>query len=622
MDAKTVFLTIVLLVTIQIITLAFVPQYITSTKLGVYSTTTTNKTSDTITALSKYGEWQEHAIDDIFQENIHREIAKANWYEELSTEEDGQYVKEFISSDHTTTLSGDNTITTSGDTTITRHESITATTEQSYVNEESDHTKEAGVDDQADLMVINSTRDDINPQSVLKTLDDIMETDLQNDSISIMEAEIENIKKEEKTTPYNVTSGNDQVGQEVEKSLERSRSEDGNEVADERRENIISKSKAPETKILQTNENTSSNKKINADSINSETREEQENSNSSENRQVPDKPTIHEKPKMVLVLTESRHGSTWLMDLLSWPETSVPVFEPMLTPFLRMYATSEQVRAEALQEGYDPVEYGDWRAVILARICLCDFNGRKIKQVEESGRKYGSIHGLGYKARRLGTKHSEELAKSVAICEQENSLIVPKTIRLYNITELSLLPELGCNNFKIIHLVRDPRAVLLSRMKVFHELYDGCKLLGEHLAGASQELFSEEYMRRAASDLCTHHLHSYQVGMNPPDWLKDRYKLVRYEDLAAHPDRWAASLVHFAGARYTAAYKEYVYNTTHVKDRGEKDRGNYAVERQTTEIVDSWRTKLLESHWRVIEEECAEMMDIMGYTPDFHDKQS
>ena len=49
--------------------------------------------------------------------------------------------------------------------------------------------------------------------------------------------------------------------------------------------------------------------------------------------------------KMVLVMTESRHGSTWLMDILSFPHTSIPVFEPLnLQNFLKMYATDQEVQ--------------------------------------------------------------------------------------------------------------------------------------------------------------------------------------------------------------------------------------------------------------------------------------
>ena len=321
--------------------------------------------------------------------------------------------------------------------------------------------------------------------------------------------------------------------------------------------------------------------------------------------------------KMILILTESRHGSTWLMDLLSYPDTSVPFFEPLNTPFLKMYARSEEVRKEALDNGHDPAVYWDWRAVILGRICLCDFYRHKITDAQLSGRRYGGIAGLGYKSKRLGTAYQYEYQRSLRMCANEDSFVVPKTIRLYNISELHLLPGFGCDNFKVIHLVRDPRAVMLSRIEVFRELYDGNKLLGDKMESNDQELYSEEYMRRAASDMCSHHLHSYQVGMNPPDWLKDRYKLVKYEDLATDPDRWAEELFQFGGIPYKDTYKQYVYNTTHIKERGREDSGSYSVEREAREVVNSWRSKLSQAHWITIEQECSELMNIMGYDREY-----
>ena len=333
--------------------------------------------------------------------------------------------------------------------------------------------------------------------------------------------------------------------------------------------------------------------------------------------QLDEEEEASENTKMVLILTESRHGSTWLMDMLSYPDTSVPVFEPLNTPFLKMYARSDEIRKEALDNGHDPAIYGDWRSVILARICLCDFHGDKIEDLKLSGRRYGSIAGIGYKAKRFGMEYKEVFYNSLRMCERNDSMTVPKTIRLYNISELSILPQLGCPNFKVIHLVRDPRAVFLSRMRVFHELYDGNILLGDRFKG--QEAFSEEYMRRAARDLCSHHVHNYQVGINPPDWLKDRYKMVIYEDMATEPDVWARDLLNFIGTPYTDIHKEYVYNTTHIKERGEKEKGSYSVERESKEIVNFWKKKLIPSHWKTIEEECKDLLEIMGYELEFAD---
>ena len=328
---------------------------------------------------------------------------------------------------------------------------------------------------------------------------------------------------------------------------------------------------------------------------------------------------VPKKPKMVFVLTQSRHGSTWLMDVLGFPDDAVPVFEPLnVSKFLRMYAESEEIREEEEAKGFTPAKFYDWREVYLARICICDFDGTKIP-----GRNYyGSILGLWYKEKRLhpdlvGTV-SEKSAREK--CKEEGSLMVPKTIRYYNMSTLYRVGDFGCDNFKVIHLVRDPRAVMNSRMSVFHELYDGSKLLGAHIASRDgQKAFDTAYMEKAADWMCSHHLYNYKLGINPPPWLEGRYKMVRYEDLAASPDYWTREILDFIGVEYNFKYQEYVYNLTHIKERGLVDKGTYSVEKETSEMIDKWKAKLIEPHWRTIERVCADMMRVFNYEPKFSD---
>ena len=330
-------------------------------------------------------------------------------------------------------------------------------------------------------------------------------------------------------------------------------------------------------------------------------------------------PTISSRPKMVIVLTQSRHGSTWLMDVLGYGDEAVPVFEPLnSSKFLKMYAILNRFREEALADGYDPDIYKDWREVYLARICLCDWHGVKIPGKKD--KHFEGIRGLKYKASRLNkdpeSKPTEKKAREM--CFMKESIMIPKTIRYYNISTLYRIQDFGCENFKVVHLVRDPRAVMNSRMSVFHELYDGNALLGAQKPfNEGQTSFEESYMTRAADHLCSHHLYNYKLGLNPPPWLKGRYKMVRFEDLAESPEYWTSDLLQFLGINYTTQYKEYVYNTTHVKDRGERDNGVYGVERQSSEIGDRWKEKLIEPHWRTIERVCAEMMRTFNYKPTF-----
>ena len=324
--------------------------------------------------------------------------------------------------------------------------------------------------------------------------------------------------------------------------------------------------------------------------------------------------SLPKQPKMVLLLTQSRHGSTWLMNMLGYRDEAVPVFEPLNDDrFLKMYTFSEEVNEMKFPEGYELVYYKDWREVYLARICICDWHGKKIPE-----KNYlGSIRGLWYKAKKENPAVKDTKAAE-AMCFEEGSMMVPKTIRYYNMSTLFRIQDFGCDNFKVIHLVRDPRAVMNSRMSVFHELFDGNKNLGPHIESKyGQAGFDEAYMARAADWMCSHHLYNYKLGMNPPPWLIGRYKMVRYEDLAEFPSQLTSEILHFIGVNYTSKYKEYVYNLTHAKDRGKKEGNTYSIEKQSSEVIDRWKKKLIEPHWRTIERVCADMMKAFNYEPTF-----
>ncbi|XP_063676794.1 carbohydrate sulfotransferase 3-like [Bolinopsis microptera] len=324
--------------------------------------------------------------------------------------------------------------------------------------------------------------------------------------------------------------------------------------------------------------------------------------------------SLPKQPKMVLLLTQSRHGSTWLMNMLGYRDEAVPVFEPLNDDkFLKMYTFSEEANEMTFPEGYKLVNYKDWREVYLARICICDWHGNKIPEKNY----FGSIRGLWYK-KKIENPAVKNTKAAEALCFEEGSMMVPKTIRYYNMSTLFRIKDFGCESFKVIHLVRDPRAVMNSRMGVFHELFDGNKNLGAHIESKKgQAGFDEAYMARAADWMCSHHLYNYKLGMNPPPWLKGRYKMVRYEDLAEFPSQLTSEILHFIGVNYTSKYKEYVYNLTHAKDLGKKEGSTYGIEKQSSEIIDRWKKKLIEPHWRTIETVCADMMKAFNYEPTF-----
>eukprot|EP00116_Pleurobrachia_bachei_P005899 sb/3466161/ len=324
---------------------------------------------------------------------------------------------------------------------------------------------------------------------------------------------------------------------------------------------------------------------------------------------------ITNKPKMVIILTQSRHGSTFLLDVVSYPDTSIPVFEPLNTDFLKMYSTDPEVRSEVKDTKYISREKnGDWRTNILTELCRCTFGGAGLLKVvgPEKGQVWqGGIPGFGYKSKYLKVKIKQNDERNKCRNVRE-SYIVAKTIRLYNITELAGLPSLGCNDFSVIHLVRDPRAVIYSRMTTFHELYDGNHILGPRKLGPISNWESEE-IQTAASHLCSTQLDTWRMGSTAP-WLEGRYKLVRYEDFTKNPEKWSSDIMHWLGRSYSKELEEHIYNRTHVSHDRVQNVGNFGVDRDTGNMVEKWRVKMLEYQVKAVEDACGEFMSSMGYT--------
>ena len=305
---------------------------------------------------------------------------------------------------------------------------------------------------------------------------------------------------------------------------------------------------------------------------------------------APQRQTKGNKPDVVVIMTESRSGSTWLMNTLSFPDNVMFFFEPLNSRVSDRFLRS-------LQEGETEEEaLVRWRMSKLAGICNCKLSIRDVGTTSGWQKNY-----------------SPEVLKQMRMSDVERdcktkAIKVAKPIRLYDISELKFLPSLDCSNFKVIHLVRDPRAVMMSRMLTFHELYDGNKKLGPYIRG-SLEAFSDEYVAKASNDYCSHHTNS--IRFSRESWLASKYLRVRYEDFARAPEAAAREMYHFIGQSYTAKVRDYVYESTHQS----QGAGGYGTFKNTLKVLDSWKKKILLRHLDVIDRECKELMQTLDYKP-------
>jgi hypothetical protein len=184
---------------------------------------------------------------------------------------------------------------------------------------------------------------------------------------------------------------------------------------------------------------------------------------------------------------------------------------------------------------------------------------------------------------------ADDAGKSIA-CEQ-----TPRNI-FYAKQLLDLYP-----NAHIIHIVRDPRAVLASQKNRWQ-----LKRLGAH------HLPLSEMIRNRVN------YHPYTMGKL---WAKatdealalaghPRFLMVRFEDLAADAKGSASRLCSFLGLQFEPG----------MLDIPRWGSSNLASSEQTgvsSEVVNKWRESLSRGELRICERTTQRQMQRLGYTPEF-----
>lgn len=175
-----------------------------------------------------------------------------------------------------------------------------------------------------------------------------------------------------------------------------------------------------------------------------------------------------------------------------------------------------------------------------------------------------------------------------------------------NVDQIAPLLNSG-GKLKIIHLVRDPRAVIASLDRV------GWTLNKSVVNAASTDL---PLFASLAHKLCLDMVQSLGFSLLAEAKFPRSYKLLRYEDLVRSPLNVSQDLFDFAGIPMTAQVKNYVINSTSSYDRS--NTHEYATTRSNVStLIDSWRRQLSVEAVRVVETHCWPLMDLMRYTPVF-----
>eukprot|EP00079_Xenopus_tropicalis_P024742 XP_012817703.1 PREDICTED: carbohydrate sulfotransferase 6-like [Xenopus tropicalis] len=193
-------------------------------------------------------------------------------------------------------------------------------------------------------------------------------------------------------------------------------------------------------------------------------------------------------------------------------------------------------------------------------------------------------------------------------CKSYNHWVV-KEFRLFDIKILySLLTDYSLN-LKIIHLVRDPRAVGKSREQVARSLArDNNILLKSTGQGVNNSLYA------IMSKICHSHAQMYKtVASSSSTFLKNRYMLVRYEDVVRQPVREMRRMYEFANLKPNIKLEQWLYQVTHGSGMGKKKEAFEITPRDAEKVSQAWRLFLSFKKLKVIQDVCTDAMTTFGY---------
>ncbi|XP_068570044.1 carbohydrate sulfotransferase 6-like [Cebidichthys violaceus] len=188
------------------------------------------------------------------------------------------------------------------------------------------------------------------------------------------------------------------------------------------------------------------------------------------------------------------------------------------------------------------------------------------------------------------------------------SHVVLKNVRLFELESLYPLWKDPSLDFRIIHLVRDPRAVVRSREEEAANL-----MMDSAIVLEQRSISAADVQYQVMQEICRSHTRIIERAiLKPPPFLKGRYKMVRYEDVARNPLEEITAMYEFVGLEATSQMEEWIYRVTHGEGMGPEDMID-VTSRNATKVSQAWRTLLPHDKVKRIQEVCEGAMSLLGY---------
>ncbi|KAG8562848.1 hypothetical protein GDO81_015836 [Engystomops pustulosus] len=194
-------------------------------------------------------------------------------------------------------------------------------------------------------------------------------------------------------------------------------------------------------------------------------------------------------------------------------------------------------------------------------------------------------------------------------CKTYNHIVL-KEVRVFDLKSLYPLLKDPSLNLKVLHLVRDPRAVFQSREKASSELSYDNAIIKKGLS-SNQSIKTSEVPYKLMETICNSQADIYLSATNGShSALASRYMMLRYEDIVQNPIGKAKQMYEFSNLNFNPKLKDWIHNLTHGKGNG----NNFVINsRNAVNVSKAWRKSLQFESVQKIQNLCTRAMKVFGY---------
>ena len=186
-----------------------------------------------------------------------------------------------------------------------------------------------------------------------------------------------------------------------------------------------------------------------------------------------------------------------------------------------------------------------------------------------------------------------------------------KVIRLRRIEDLELIQGIREKDIRVLHLIRDPRAMFRSRSG-FKDIF---QTMRNPLHWVNDETWQKLGLEAHAE--CESYIRDIKYGESA-SWLKGRYMKVKHDELSTEPVKTAEEIYRFVGLSMSDEVLHYISTIEnevaeaagYIEDT--KPGGPLNTHRNSKEVLEKW-LKWQKEKIKLIDKVCGRLITMMGW---------